>query len=404
MNTGTPNYNYFSIRFNLVGVDTPLFYDLFVNSSGVDNRLHFVRIVSRGTTLSVQDRAMLQKRYLQLYVPEDQRAEYMLSIVGIPNHSSVEKATVLKDSAIHYLDKLFDKDKEFSTEMLAETINDSREVVSRMVDVIHDYNVDQLQEMIANLSFHDFYTFDHSINVSMYSILIFKFVNPSATREEVIHAGLGGLLHDLGKIKIPTNILNKPEKLTTEEFKQIMQHPKFGYDFLHAPKLKLSPEIDPNLISRVIYEHHENVDGSGYPKGLKGEEIHQLARITAIADFFDALTTKRAYAKPLSTPEALALMSRSVDKKIDAQIFEIFAKQTKKYEANRMESKLELPSSFDPCQPHNRLPIKMINFLAPTLEAERENAEKVKAFGKIKIVGNEEEIKTWDNLKKNKAS
>ena len=100
---------------------------------------------------------------------------------------------MIKDSAIHYLDKLFDTDKEFTTEILSETLQGCKTTVESMVDVIKDYDVSKLQSLIASLSFHDFYTYDHSINVSMYCIFtLFTALKPNAPKEEIVLAGLGG--------------------------------------------------------------------------------------------------------------------------------------------------------------------------------------------------------------------
>src|SRR5690606_13206199 len=134
---------------------------------------------------------------------------------------ALEKSAVLKTSAIRYLENIFSPEETLTSEILSQTISDCRDVVENMVDVLQNYDIDQLRDLIGSLSFHDFYTYDHSINVSMYCILIYQALNPHASRENIVHAGLGGLLHDLGKIKIPTEILNKAGKLDDDEFNEI---------------------------------------------------------------------------------------------------------------------------------------------------------------------------------------
>ena len=287
---------------------------------------------------------------------ESQRDDYLKSLIHVKNVSDVQKTDVIKDSAIHYLDKLFSDEKEFTTELLSETIEDCKLAVESMVDVIKDYDVSKVQGLIASLSFHDFYTYDHSINVSMYCISLYSAAKPEASKEEIVMAGLGGLLHDIGKIKIPTDIINKPEKLSDEEFNIIKSHPDYGLELLTENPCDCKG-VDFNVIKRIVSEHHENFNGTGYPRKLAGADIHLLARVTAIADFFDAVTTKRSYHEVLSTEDAISVMSKSVGKKIDPVLFDIFTKSVKQLVLTGKLHK-ELPEEFDPCQPQNVLPLR----------------------------------------------
>ena len=191
----------------------------------------------------------------------------------------------------------------------------------------------------------------------MYCISLFKAARPDALKEEIVMAGLGGLLHDIGKIKISTEIINKPDKLSDEEFNIIKGHPSYGLELLMENPCPDCNGVDFTIIKRVVYEHHENFNGTGYPKKLVGEDIHLLARITAIADFFDAITTKRTYHEVLSTEDAILVMSKSVGKKIDPELFEIFKQSVKQLVLTGKNHK-ELPEDFDPCQPQNVLPFR----------------------------------------------
>ena len=383
------NTSFFSIGFDLIIIEKPLAYDLYVNSSAHEAREKFVRVFPIGELLTPEDVSTFKRKYHQLYIPESQRDLYLKSLTDCSGVEDFQKTEVIKDSAIHYLDTIFDPSKEFSNEVLTETISGCRDSVESMVDVIKDYDVKQVQSLIGDLSFHDFYTYDHSINVSMYCISLFKILRPNAAREEIVLAGLGGLLHDLGKIKIPTHIINNAGKLDDEQFSMIKKHPKFGFDLLGSTEIDC-PGIDFSVVKRIVHEHHENFDGTGYPSGLKGNDIHLLARVTAIADFFDAITTKRSYHEALTPEEALGIMARSVGKKIDPKIFEIFSNNISKV-VDRAHNR-ELPSDFDPCQPHNVLPFQNIeakkqksNFF----EKEEQN------FGKVAVD---------DGSKKKKAS
>jgi HD-GYP domain-containing protein (c-di-GMP phosphodiesterase class II) len=125
------------------------------------------------------------------------------------------------------------------------------------------------------------------------------------------------LLHDIGKIGISEKILNKPGKLTTEEWEVIKSHPQVGANIVSH-----TPQLAPCLTA-ILY-HHERHDGLGYPKGLKGEEIPLEARILALADAFAAMTSERAYSNALTFEDALEEIKRGAGTQFDPQLVEIF--------------------------------------------------------------------------------
>ena len=365
--------SFFSVRYDLIQVGVPIPYDLFVNSSSIKEKEKFVRLFSAGGKLSSEELEEYHRKYLQLYVAEDQRRLYLRGLVSM-DVDDVKKTNVIKSAALDYLHNIFDKDQ-FSTDYLSQSIEGCKEVVGAMVDVLDTHNIDSLRNLIGNLSFHDFYTYDHSINVSMYCITIYKAINPKASRNQLIHAGLGGLLHDLGKIKIPTNILNNPGGLSNEEYQMIKKHPDFGLDLLLNGHCKVSEEIDLKIIARVVHEHHENIDGTGYPKKLKGkDQIHLLARVCTIADFFDAITTKRSYSEVLTIPEAMNTMRKFRGIKLDPDIFDIFDQHVR-YVRAEFARDLKLADSFDPTLPYAKLPMEEIKKFERELD-----------FGKIKVI------------------
>tara|TARA_B100001971_G_scaffold91031_1_gene83986 strand:- start:54609 stop:55694 length:1086 start_codon:yes stop_codon:yes gene_type:complete len=345
-----------------------------VNSSSLENKQKFVRLFKRDNVLSVDELHDFKKKYHQLYCAEDQRTLYMKSLIQSDNVSDIEATNFIKDSAIKYLHQVFDESKEFSTEVLVETIKGCRDAVEGMIDVLDDYNIDSLRGLIGSLSTHDFYTYDHSINVSMYCIQILRAAKPNATKEELTHAGLGGLLHDLGKVKIPTNILNSPGGLNDDEYEIIKTHPQLGLHLLLDNQDEIGDEIDVEIIARVIAEHHENWNGKGYPTGLKENEIHILSRICTIADFFDAITTKRSYNEVLTISQAIDVMERFSGVKLDPKLFALFAKHVthSKLETSKM---LKLSDAFDPTLPFEKLPLEELDRIF-----EKED------FGKIKVL------------------
>ncbi|MBT3586883.1 MAG: HD domain-containing protein [Halobacteriovoraceae bacterium] len=351
--------SFFSVGFDLVLVDENLPYDLYINSSSHETNEKFVRIFPKNGRLCEEDLKGFKGKYHQLYILESQRSAYLKSLVKKKDASPVTKTEIIKDSAILYLDKLFDEEKEFNTEILEEAIEGCRESVEAMVEVVKDFDITEVQNLIGSLSFHDFYTYDHSINVSMYCISLFRALKPDATDLEITMAGLGGLLHDLGKIQIPTQIINNPGKLSDEDFEMIKKHPEFGNELLDGHTDCGGDDVNWDIIRRVILEHHENVNGTGYPKKLKDEEIHVMAKVTSIADFFDAITTKRSYHDVLSTEDALEVMAKSVGRKIDPKIFEIFTRNASKI-VLKGKGNQELPDDFDACKPHNVLPLQKV--------------------------------------------
>jgi HD-GYP domain-containing protein (c-di-GMP phosphodiesterase class II) len=351
--------SYFSVSFDLITTGREMIYDLYVNASEVKSKEKFVKLFPRGNELSPEDVENFKTKYLQLYVSEDQRKFFVRSLSANENLDDTEKTTIIKDNAIKYLQKIFDSGKEFNTEILSETIADCKEAVEGMVDVLNDHDIKDLHGLIGSLSFHDFYTYDHSINVSMYCISILKALKPNVTRSELVHVGLGGILHDLGKVKIPTHILNNPGKLSDEEYAEIQKHPDFGIDLLLDGHCKIPEGIDATVIARVIHEHHENWDGTGYPSRIADTDIHFLARVCAVADFFDAITTKRSYNEVLAINKAIGVMERTVGKKIDPQIFEVFKTHVAKIVVKNKVN-LKLLDSFDPSIPYEKLPLERV--------------------------------------------
>lgn len=335
-------------------------YDLYVNASGSEEKQKYVKVFPAGEELTQRDWQEFRKKYRQLYVPEDQRKNYMSSLVKADSIEDEEAVDFIKTSAINHLHKVFDPTKEFSTEILYETIRGCKDAVENMIDVLDDYNIDGLRLLIGNLAGHDFYTYDHSINVSMYCLTIMRVLKPDATRGELLHAGLGGLLHDLGKVKIPTEILNKPEGLTDDEYQVIKTHPELGLNLLLETGEEEFEGLDLKTIARIINEHHENVDGTGYPNKLQQKDIHLLARVCAIADFFDAITTKRSYSEVVTVSQAISVMEKTAGKKIDEKIFKIFTNHIEHSKIGEAKQ-LRIADEFDPSIPYAVLPLEEIN-------------------------------------------
>ena len=179
----------------------------------------------------------------------------------------------------------------------------------------------------------DRYTRGHSDRVSEYSILIGQKIG--LPQEELKKLRIGGLFHDIGKIGVPDSILLKTERLTDEEYSEIKNHPSIGKHILS------SASIFSDIIP-IVYHHHEKYDGTGYPGKLKGEEIPLLARIAAIADTFDAMTSKRSYRDALSIDVAKNEIKRCSGTQFDPELVDAFMEL---FETNYNEI-LEIPIKY----------------------------------------------------------
>lgn len=177
------------------------------------------------------------------------------------------------------------------------------DVVSRDEFAAHD---------LFNVLHHDYATFTHSANVAFYAAMLAS--EFGLDQKAVEQVAIGGLLHDLGKLEIDESILCKPGKLDDREFRQVKEHPTIGFRKL-ARRSDLS---DGQLM--MVYQHHERNDGRGYPVGSHSGEIHLWARICAVVDVFEALTSQRPYRTPMTRANALKLIERDAGAAFDEEL------------------------------------------------------------------------------------
>ncbi|HSX84954.1 MAG TPA: HD-GYP domain-containing protein [Cellvibrio sp.] len=171
---------------------------------------------------------------------------------------------------------------------------------------------------LARLKNVDEYTYMHSVAVCGLMIALARQLNMS--EEQVREAGLAGLLHDVGKIAISNQILNKPGKLTDTEFAVMKTHPERGLRILQK-----SDSVSPAVLD-VCLHHHEKIDGTGYPHGLRGDGISILARMGAVSDVYDAITSDRPYKKGWLPAEAIRKMAEWSKGHFDDTVFQAFVK------------------------------------------------------------------------------
>jgi putative two-component system response regulator len=170
------------------------------------------------------------------------------------------------------------------------------------------------------LDLRDRETEGHSRRVTQLTVSLAQALDISD--DEIMHIRRGALLHDMGKIGIPDSILHKPDKLTDEEWTIMRKHPQLAYDMLY-PIEYLRPALE------IPLTHHEKWDGTGYPRGLKGEEIPIVARLFAVVDVWDALTSDRPYRPAWSQAEALTYIREQSGKHFDPRVVDLFFKLVK---------------------------------------------------------------------------
>ncbi|HQQ17688.1 MAG TPA: HD-GYP domain-containing protein [Fervidobacterium sp.] len=179
------------------------------------------------------------------------------------------------------------------------------------------FEKDMILTMIRILEYHDTYTKGHSKNVATIASLL---AEKLGLNDELIRKTYwAALVHDVGKIVVPSSILNKESKLTIEEFEVIKKHPVYGHDFLST-----SPELRD--LARYVFHHHERWDGKGYPAGISGEEIPLISRIIMVADSWDAMRSDRPYRKGLSKEKAMEEILKHSGAQFDPNIAKIFIK------------------------------------------------------------------------------
>ena len=214
--------------------------------------------------------------------------------VEIPEDVVQEKTRMDAIQKVHDVFEDLSGKKEMDTEGLTK-------IADRIVTDVFSRNSHLVQ--LTDIRLHDIYTFAHSVNVAVLSAMIGKFSELSD--EDLKTLVMGGLLHDLGKIKVPSEILNKKGRLTALEYEEIKGHPMEGAHRISEFEWML-PKA--SILAAIAAQHHECIDGTGYPRGIKGDKMHRFAKMVAIADVYDALTSERPYKKAYTPSVAYGIM------------------------------------------------------------------------------------------------
>jgi putative nucleotidyltransferase with HDIG domain len=199
--------------------------------------------------------------------------------------------------------------KAYSTQEIEETVKGIVESVLRNPDALLN---------IAQIRGYNEYVYEHSVNVTILACALCHIMEYE--KDAIIEAGVGAFLHDLGMIWIPETIVNKPDKLTEAESIVIKRHPQYGIEILKDRK-GIS-----ELSKTIVIQHHERLNGKGYPRGLKGDQVHEVASIAGIADAYDAMTSNRVHRGALTPQQALAFLYKVSDREFPKKVTEYFVR------------------------------------------------------------------------------
>lgn len=174
---------------------------------------------------------------------------------------------------------------------------------------------------LVELKNYDDYTYTHSLNVALLSLLMGKKLGYNEDQLKIL--GVGGMLHDIGKVKIPLEILNKPDRLTPKEFEVMKRHPVYGFEMVK--------NVYSRFVQSIVLYHHEKVSGTGYPLGKKGTEMGEFAQIASLCDVFDAITSSRPYKPAQPFWYALLCIYREQGKSFAPRLAQTFVKELPQY-------------------------------------------------------------------------
>lgn len=264
-------------------------------------------VLPKGLTLT--DKSITRLRFYSIShinveessLPKETKAEF--ANVNSDHPTALSSSIKASDTFREFKDSFENTVKDFNKSMtdLIEhnTKLDTKKLLKQTLSIFEvnsgEFN---LFNMLHNLRTYDDDTYAHSVNVALISNAFAQWLNMS--KEEVEIATLAGLLHDVGKLKIPEEIVHKPAKLTESEFELIKTHPTEGYRILQ------NSNVDVHVQNAALM-HHERCNGSGYPLGLTGDQIDHIAKLIAIVDVYEATTAPRIYRGPLSPFEVIGL-------------------------------------------------------------------------------------------------
>ncbi len=318
---------YIPVGSNSLKTDTKIGCDLYllINSAPVSRYVLFCRGVA---AFDNNKREMiLEKNISRLFIKNDDKRKYykylesnFQNFIFDTSLSSGEKTKIVYAVATNLVEDLFDDPRSGNVER-------TKAFAYNMVDYILKEGT--AARGLLKIAIHEYYTYTHSVNVAAVGTLFAKELGFGD--EDLKRFCSGILMHDIGKTRISTDILNKKGKLTKEEFAKVKEHPELGIAILKETGNRLTDE------HTITLQHHENYDGTGYPQGLQKERIHRYGRIARIIDVYDALTTDRPYAKAIRPFAALVEMKENMSNCFDTELFKKFIRFIGPYDPRKQQ-------------------------------------------------------------------
>ncbi|WP_428026842.1 HD-GYP domain-containing protein [Arcobacter sp.] len=310
---------YYLIDKVIINENVEFFFDLY----GKNKKEESLSLISiKGRKLLKHDIENLMD-YNFLYVHEDEKEFYSSYYKDYMSFKIIPKNMEKFYSNIgNIVNQMFEDPQSIKNVKEVETI-----VNDMVTTILHDnFSVSSFITILAS----DYYTHTHSLNVSVYSLCLGKHMG--LNQKDLENLGTSALLHDLGKSKISDKIINKNGVLTEHEFNEVKKHPMYGW------ALARQLGITNKSILAGIRNHHERVDGTGYPDKLKNEQIDIFAKIIGVCDVFDALTTNKTYKNSMGTFNTLVMMKKDMSKHLDSNIVNhfigIFKEEMEKVQKN----------------------------------------------------------------------
>jgi HD-GYP domain-containing protein (c-di-GMP phosphodiesterase class II) len=261
---------------------------------------------------SEQLRQIIKAGVSKLYIESNSYTDYQThlrsnwkSILDQDRFNESNRTAVMSEVVRAVLSEQF---ASTDTQTVVETCH---ELGVSIVNVIAERPV--LVSELSDVMYHDYATFTHSSNVASYIAVLAKALGYCG--DELQQIVVAALLHDIGKLEIPDSILAKPGRLDEFEFRQVQLHPGLGFRRLVNEQRQLTY----NQLM-IVYQHHEKLNGKGYPVGLPAEEIHPWAKMCSVVDIFEALTSQRPYRKPMTHATALAMLDSLAGTELDAEM------------------------------------------------------------------------------------
>ena len=304
-----PLHGYVAVSLEVVAAMTPCGFDVFFSDGNSRPKLYR----ARNSALTIADAVVARHAGTHwFYIKANNRAAYQAQLLA-------RLETIIQDDAVPMTERLVvlrnvvDIQLRLAVQRIQidATVEASSQAGRYLAQLIVQDSL--LPTELIAIARHSNDTFSHVLSTSAYAIYLaigIGFREPAVLRDIAVAT----MLHDVGKRFLPERLINSAARLTREDRRLIAEHPQKGYEELHG-----RPDVSFEQLM-VVYQHHERIDGSGYPVGITGAEIHPWARLCAIVDVFEALTGKRSYRMPMTVPQALIELDTMAGTRMDADM------------------------------------------------------------------------------------